>query len=144
MKTVNVAELKNSLSRYLREVRAGGELIVNDRSRPIARIVPFDPVSDDEWEAGLIAQGRLKPASKAMDWDRFDALGKGIKLPDLSEALRRAMTEEREDRNVGVLGLERGAQAVRSQSGEPARPGDSSKQGSNRMVVRSRRSPKRA
>jgi prevent-host-death family protein len=40
MKRVKIAELKDQLSRHLRDVEAGGEVEVTDRNRPIARIVP--------------------------------------------------------------------------------------------------------
>lgn len=40
MKTVKIAELKNHLSEHLRAVEAGAEVLVTDRDRPIARIVP--------------------------------------------------------------------------------------------------------
>ena len=40
MKRVKIAELKDQLSRHLREVERGGEVEVTDRDRPIARIVP--------------------------------------------------------------------------------------------------------
>jgi prevent-host-death family protein len=40
MKRVKIAELKDNLSRHLREVERGGEVEVTDRDRPIARIVP--------------------------------------------------------------------------------------------------------
>lgn len=40
MKRVKIAELKDHLSQYLREVERGGEVEVTDRERPIARIVP--------------------------------------------------------------------------------------------------------
>lgn len=42
MKTVKIAELKNHLSEHLRAVEAGAELVVTDRDRPIARIVPHN------------------------------------------------------------------------------------------------------
>jgi prevent-host-death family protein len=42
MKRVGVAELKDQLSRHLRAVEAGEELIVTDHDRPIARIVPVE------------------------------------------------------------------------------------------------------
>lgn len=38
---VKIGELKAGLSRHLRFVRRGGEIIVKDRDRPIARIVPY-------------------------------------------------------------------------------------------------------
>jgi antitoxin (DNA-binding transcriptional repressor) of toxin-antitoxin stability system len=40
MKSVNVAELKNRLSHYLRRVRRGETILVRDRDRVIARIDP--------------------------------------------------------------------------------------------------------
>ncbi len=40
MRAVNVAELKNRLSYYLRLVRRGQSLLVRDRERVIARIEP--------------------------------------------------------------------------------------------------------
>jgi prevent-host-death family protein len=43
MKFVKIAELKDKLSEHLRAVEAGDEVIVTDRNRPIARIVPVLP-----------------------------------------------------------------------------------------------------
>jgi prevent-host-death family protein len=40
--SVGVAELKAKLSEYLREVRNGHEVVVMDRNRPVARIVPYE------------------------------------------------------------------------------------------------------
>jgi prevent-host-death family protein len=41
MKSVKIAELKDKLSEHLRAVEQGDEVIVTDRNRPIARIVPL-------------------------------------------------------------------------------------------------------
>lgn len=41
MKRARIAELKNNLSRYLEHVRGGGSVLVLDRDRPVARIVPL-------------------------------------------------------------------------------------------------------
>jgi prevent-host-death family protein len=60
MRTVNIADLKNNLSAHLERVRAGEELLVKDRNRPIARLVPLASGEDVEAEememaaAGLI------------------------------------------------------------------------------------------
>jgi prevent-host-death family protein len=44
MKRVKIAELKDHLSQHLRAVEAGDEVLVTDRQRPIARILPVvDP-----------------------------------------------------------------------------------------------------
>ncbi len=42
MKSVKIAELKDHLSEHLRAVERGAEVVVTDRNRPIARIVPID------------------------------------------------------------------------------------------------------
>lgn len=40
MKSVTVSNLKASLSRYLRQVKEGEELLITEHGRPIARIAP--------------------------------------------------------------------------------------------------------
>lgn len=40
MKTVKIADLKDNLSEHLRAVERGAEVVVTDRNRPIARIIP--------------------------------------------------------------------------------------------------------
>jgi len=41
VKSVKIAELKNNLSRYLDHVKAGGSVMVLERDRPVAQIVPL-------------------------------------------------------------------------------------------------------
>src|ERR1044071_7533888 len=55
MRTVNIADLKNNLSAHLERVRAGEELLVKDRNRPIARLVPL--ASGEDLDAGEIELG---------------------------------------------------------------------------------------
>jgi antitoxin (DNA-binding transcriptional repressor) of toxin-antitoxin stability system len=64
-KAVNVAELKNRLSYYLRMVRRGEALLVRDRDQVIARIEPagrgVDDLGDDEARiADLEARGVIR------------------------------------------------------------------------------------
>jgi prevent-host-death family protein len=40
-RSVNIAKLKAQLSRYIRAVRGGQELVITDRDRPVARLVPY-------------------------------------------------------------------------------------------------------
>ena len=100
MRTVKTGVLKNQLSAYLRYVRNGEEVIVQDRNKPIARILPFTlplpPEGDHEAEvAYLIATGQMKPAKKKMDWDAFNALP----MPTVSdEAVKEALDWARGDR----------------------------------------------
>ncbi len=41
MRSVNIAELKNRLSRYLTFAKGGEEIIIRDRNLPVAKLVPF-------------------------------------------------------------------------------------------------------
>ena len=56
---VGVRELRNHLSRYLDQVRDGDELVVTDRGRAIARVVP---VGAERVLDRLIAEGIVTPA----------------------------------------------------------------------------------
>jgi prevent-host-death family protein len=69
MRTVNIADLKNNLSAHLERVRAGEELLVKDRNRPIARLVPFAAGEDvDAEELELAAAGLIRlPTSSLPD-----------------------------------------------------------------------------
>ncbi len=69
MRTVNIADLKNNLSAHLKRVRAGEELLVKDRNRPIARLVPLDLGEDlDAEEVELAAAGLIRlPTSNLRD-----------------------------------------------------------------------------
>ena len=40
MQRAKIGEMKNKFSRYLDHVREGGEVLVFDRDRPVARLVP--------------------------------------------------------------------------------------------------------
>ncbi len=60
MKAVNVAELKNRLSYYLRLVRRGEAVLVRDRDRVIARLEPAggDDVAGEDDDARLASLER--------------------------------------------------------------------------------------
>lgn len=56
---VGVRELRDNLSRYLDRVREGDEIVVTDRGRAIARVVP---VGAERVLDRLIAEGVVTPA----------------------------------------------------------------------------------
>jgi prevent-host-death family protein len=37
---IGIRELKSRLSEYVREVKAGGTLVITERGRPVARLIP--------------------------------------------------------------------------------------------------------
>ena len=67
MKRANISELRDHLSRYLDHVRAGGHVLVLDRERPVAEIVPVSPLERDHGidEARLAALERERLISIA-------------------------------------------------------------------------------
>ena len=56
---VGVRELRNNLSRYLDRVREGEEVVVTDRGRAVARVLP---VSGERTIDRLIREGKVTPA----------------------------------------------------------------------------------
>lgn len=93
MQSVSVSQLKSKLSRYLREVRRGGEVQILDRGRPIARLVGIsDEGPGDDHRERLIASGVLRPATSNV----HDVL----ELPplELDADLGAAIRDDREDR----------------------------------------------
>jgi prevent-host-death family protein len=60
MAAIGVRELRRDASRWLARVRAGEVVIVTDRGRPIAKMIPLQ---EQEGYASLLAQGRIAPGS---------------------------------------------------------------------------------
>lgn len=59
MDTVGVRDLKANLSRHLKRVRAGTRLLITDRGRSIATIVPVAQQADQAWLHRLVAEGKV-------------------------------------------------------------------------------------
>jgi prevent-host-death family protein len=93
MKSVNVAELKNGLSRYLKEVRAGEEIIVNERNLPVAKIIPFHQDQSDDVELlALAAEGKITLPEKKLPKSFWE-------LPTPKISMKKALTALRADRD---------------------------------------------
>ena len=97
MKTVNIGKLKDNLSAYLQEVRNGEEVIVQDRKKPIARIVPIRSAdfTDEELYLASIGVLKLPENPQGIDWEAFWAKPR----PTVSdEAVKEAMDWVKGDR----------------------------------------------
>jgi prevent-host-death family protein len=83
-KEVGVRALRLDLSRYLAEVQRGIEVIVTDRGRPVARLVPAHG-SSAERLSELIARGEAEPARTSKDdWlPEPIELASGVTVSDL-------------------------------------------------------------
>ena len=102
MTTVNIAELKNRLSHYLRQVREGDEILIRDRNRPVAKIIPLSGSNDfAAEELALASAGKLRLGQERLRLNSFMSLPRG------RITLRRAakvVEDEREERDRGLLG----------------------------------------
>lgn len=99
MKTVNVAKLKASLSEYLAAVKNGEEVIVTERSKPIARLMPL-PAPDNnerEWLYQMAAEGRLILPEQ---WPTKESMQRFLARPkpeDPEGLVLEALLEDREE-----------------------------------------------
>jgi prevent-host-death family protein len=95
MRVVNIAELKNRLSTYLTYAKAGEEVVIRDRNRPVAKLVPYVILVDaTEEELALVAVGHLRLPEKRLNIDEFLKMPK----PTLSgNAGTQAVLDEREE-----------------------------------------------
>jgi prevent-host-death family protein len=68
MKKTRVSELKASLSRYLARVKAGEEILVTERGRPVAKLVPVTgpEQADDDRIAALERAGVLRAGDRPL------------------------------------------------------------------------------
>ena len=94
MKTASVSKLKASLSEYLKRVKAGEEVLVTERGRPIAKLCPIsgsDVLSEHLIE--MEKQGLLKRGTGKLPKNFWD-------LPrpkDPKGSVRKAVSQEREE-----------------------------------------------
>lgn len=95
MTSVNVAELKNRLSHYLRMVRRGEAILVRDRDTVIARIEPAGPNAeggdDGARLADLESRGILRRGTGKIDRAFLD------RRPKVEVDVVAALLREREE-----------------------------------------------
>lgn len=91
MRSTNIADLRNRLTQYLQEVRAGEEIVVLDRRRPIAKIVPL--TVDDADDAALVASGLMRKGSGVIP----PAFWRARRAPLALEAVVLAVSADRDE-----------------------------------------------
>ena len=96
MKAAAVSKLKAALSEYLARVKQGEEVLVTERGKPIARIVPIrGGMPDDARRRELARRGVLRLGKGAVSADVLRDLPVATVPLDV---LDRVIDEEREDR----------------------------------------------
>jgi prevent-host-death family protein len=93
MKTAAVSEIKARLSEYLNQVKAGMEVLITDRGKPVARLVPVSRSKDiKESLIRMEKQGLIRLGSGKLPKDFWK-----IPRPEDPEGLvLKALLEERE------------------------------------------------
>lgn len=94
MRSVNVAELKNQLSKYLTFAKAGEEIVIRDRNLPVAKLVPFSTENASEEELLLVAGGKMRLPAEPINIDQLLKIPTGSVSGD--EAVQALLTERAE------------------------------------------------
>ena len=91
--TVGVRDLRNNLKRYLDRVKAGEEVVITERGKPVARLTLVEPTAKDE-EAEAIRRinalpwvrpgkgGKPKGAKNPIPWKPGDKLASDRVIED--------------------------------------------------------------
>ena len=70
MKIATVSKLKVYLSEYLNQVKAGNEVLITDRGKPVARLVPISPTKAGKESLNRMEkQGLIKLGSGKLSED---------------------------------------------------------------------------
>lgn len=91
MKTTGVAELKAHLSRYLDHVKGGQEVVITERGRPVAKLVPLQRAKRRESRrqrlarAGLLLMGPGRLRASLLRPPAGPRLGAGVLQTLLAE-----------------------------------------------------------
>ncbi len=94
MKRASIAALKARLSEYLDAVKAGEEVIVTDRGRPVARLAPISTSEQiDARMQQLVRAGLARPPIRALPADFFER----PRPKDPQGLIRAAVIEDREE-----------------------------------------------
>ncbi len=94
MKTAAISRLKAKLSEYISSVKRGEEVIITERGRPVARIIPIEPELDmEERTRDLIKRGLMRPGRGG----DLRARLKHLPIVSLPEGLIQQVMEEERD-----------------------------------------------
>ena len=93
MQKVGLKTLKNKLSEYVRLAAAGETVVITDRGRAVAELVPPRPEPESVIERG-IREGWIRPAVRGSDWPPQPKPVEGLTF----EQLMADLEKDREDR----------------------------------------------
>jgi prevent-host-death family protein len=88
METVGIRELKRNLSEYLRSVKAGEKVVITDRKKEIAVIVPFSKFDKQGKTLQLVREG-------VADWSGDKPRGMSARIRSKGKSVSEAVVEDR-------------------------------------------------
>ena len=88
MKKVGVRELKENLNRYLQRVKSGERIVVTDRKKEVALLVPIARKTEEEKILELIQQG-------VVDWCGGKPTGMVPRITSKGKKISKAVVESR-------------------------------------------------
>ncbi len=93
MQTTTISKLKASLSAYLRQVKAGEEVIITEYGRPVASLLPLSRTSLPEHLRDMEKTGLVRCRKQALPEDFWD-----LRRPsDPQATVRSTVVREREE-----------------------------------------------
>jgi prevent-host-death family protein len=95
VRSVNIAELKNHLGKYLNLVKRGEEIVIRDRNLPVAKWVPFPAEEAGEEELSLVAAGKMRMPKESLNIEEFLRIPTG-KVPG-NEAIEALLKDRQRD-----------------------------------------------
>lgn len=91
-RVTSVTDLKAGISAILNHVKAGEEILVTERGKPIARLVPYQPGPESSQSLQqLIKEGVVRPAQGDSPWEYLQSR----KRATSEESVLSALLEER-------------------------------------------------
>ena len=91
---VSIRDMKNHLSKYLKLVRAGKEVVITDRGKPVAQLTPIRPLSQNEEE--VIARINALPWAQPGKEGKPKGSRKGVALRGKGPAAAAIVLQDRE------------------------------------------------
>ncbi len=88
METVGIRELKENLSQYMKRVKSGERIIITNRKKEVAVIVPRGKEAVDEEVLQLIQTGTA-------DWSGGKPLGISTRIVSRGDSVSGAILEDR-------------------------------------------------
>ena len=95
MPLVDVADLKKNLRKHLKRVKDGKEIVIVERGRPVAKLVPFAEDRIGEQDLAFVGRAKMRLSKKQLDVEKF------LKMPAPRVSGRTAVQALLDDRDEG-------------------------------------------